>query len=645
MTAVTATFHLMTAPATPPPGPMCFAVRVTAVLFLFLGLGSLVAGRAEAQDTPRRTLDQDYYRRPYPQLVKGAARALLSRTQVVESEPNNDFLNADLIVLGDTIGGFIDPAGDVDYFAVDLTAGVRADFDIDAFSLGSSLDPILTLYSTDGVTRIDFSDDVVGLDSRLVYEPMVSGRYFLSVTDVPASGGPGFFYTLKAAVIPTGPGDPTTFHALGLGGPLGFAAGDGTEFYVVDNPGIRILKVDMVGGNTEVASLETSGLGSISDIVRDVVMDGFGDLLAVGRQNIFEPVVWRITPDGAVSEFFVSPNPQSVFATITVDRRGDVWVVDEIDPGSSFLPAVLHFDALGNFIDIFDISAAGSDFFDAAFSPSGELHFTNVFGDVYKLDQAGAVVPAILRQGFSEGIAFDIDGYLYLADGSVGRVHLFDPAYVQVDNPFAGTNMAGPLNLAFSIDPNGTVGSRLFVTNFGVGLPPPFAGAMMEMRGGSIRAPGYKVSDFLTISRTLPSANIGIEYDHTLTYAGQTGPATWKVLTGALPQGVALDEITGLLDGIPLGPGSFDLTVSVDDGTRMGFANLTLTVVVPQIATSDVANAIFGLRTLTSQEVSFLDRQGNLNGGLDIGDLRAHLRTEGQLPGAGSAVASAGGSQ
>jgi hypothetical protein len=168
---------------------------------------------------------------------------------------------------------------------------------------------------------------------------------------------------------------------------------------------------------------------------------------------------------------------------------------------------------------------------------------------------------------------------------------------------------------------------------------------MMEMRGGSIRAAGYKVSDFLTVVRTLPDADIGIEYDHTLTFVGQTGPATWKVLTGALPQGVTLDEVTGLLDGIPVAPGVFDMTVSVDDGTRVGFGNLTLTVVSPQIAASDVANAIFGLRTLTPQEVDFLDRQGNLNGELDIGDLRAHLRVQGQLPGSGSAVAAGGESQ
>ena len=604
------------------------------VLTSLLMLGSLAIGRADAQDTQRRTLDRDYYRRPYPQLVKGHMAALLSRTQVVESEPNNDFMSADAIVLGDTIGGFVDPAGDVDYFAVDLTAGVRADFDIDAFTVGSALDAILTLYDTDGVTRIDFSDDVIGKDSRLVYEPSATGRYFLSVTDSAGGGGPGFFYTLKAVVLPTGPGDPTTFHALGLGGPLGIAAIDGTEFYVVDNPGVRILRVDATGGTSETASLVSTGLGPMTDIVRDIAIDGFGNILAVGLQNFFEPVVWRVTPAGAVSEFFVSPNPESVFASIAVDRNGDVWVVDEIDPSSSFLPAVLHFDALGNFIDIFDIAAAGSDFFDAAFSPAGELHFSNVFGDVYKMDQSGVVSAAIVRQGFSEGIAFDVDGYLYLADGSVGRVHLFDPSYAHVDDPFAGTNMAGPLHLAFSLNANGSVAPRLFVTNFGIGLPPPFAGAMMEMRAGSIRAAGYKVADFLGIAATVPDADIGVEYDHTLTYAGQSGSATWTILAGALPPGLGLDDVTGLIDGFPTQAGIFDFTIRADDGTRVGFADISLTVAAPQITASTVANAIFGLTTLSANEVTFLDQQGNVNGGLDIGDLRAHLRGLGQLPGA-----------
>jgi hypothetical protein len=46
------------------------------------------------------------------------------------------------------------------------------------------------------------------------------------------------------------------------------------------------------------------------------------------------------------------------------------------------------------------------------------LHFSNLFGDVYKL-VGGAPVRVIQRSGFSEGLAFDVDGYLYLADGSI----------------------------------------------------------------------------------------------------------------------------------------------------------------------------------------------------------------------------------
>ncbi|MCZ6755379.1 MAG: PPC domain-containing protein, partial [Gemmatimonadetes bacterium] len=172
------------------------AVRRAAAVLVWAGAlsaglhGSLQGlGQGLGQDGLPRTLDRDFYRRPYPQLVKRVLRpALLTLT--FETEPNDDFMTANPIVLGDTVGGDIDPVGDVDYFAIDLIVGERVDFDIDAFGIGSSADPVLTLYGTDGVTLLDISDNVVGLDPRIVFEPLASGRYFVAVDDAAGGGGP-----------------------------------------------------------------------------------------------------------------------------------------------------------------------------------------------------------------------------------------------------------------------------------------------------------------------------------------------------------------------------------------------------------------------------------------------------------------------
>ncbi len=596
--------------------------------------GALSAGlhgslQGQGRDGLPRTLDHEFYRRPYPQLVKRVLRPAL-QALTFETEPNDDFMTANPIVLGDTVGGDIDPVGDVDYFAIDLIAGERVDFDIDAFGIGSSADPVLKLYETDGVTLIDISDNLVGLDPRIVYEPITSGRFFVQVSDAVGGGGPAnFFYVLKATIVPTGPGDPTTFFALALGAPMGTAALLADEFVVVDALNIRLLHVDG-GGSFELASLVTTGLGPQVDVARDVVIDGFGNLLVVGRQSLFQSVVWSVTPAGDTTSYLVGNSSSSFFSAIVVDRSGDIWVADQVE-GSSAPMAIARFDPLGRFVEAFDVSAAGTDMFDLAFSPAGELHFTNLFGDVYKL-VGGAPIRVVQRLGFSEGLAFDIDGYLYLADGSVGKILLYDPAYNLVNDPFAGTNLAGPLNLVFGRDAGGGTTSQLYALNFGSGLPAPFAGAMMAVAAGSTRAPGYPVSDFLVVTTdSLRSAAVGSPYSDTLEVGGLN--VSWSILDGNLPPGLSLNGETGEIFGEAITDGIFSFVVKADDGLLVGFAELTINTLTFQITAEDVANALFGLTTLPSEELQFLDTNGNSNGRLDIGDFRAHLQAIGQLSG------------
>jgi hypothetical protein len=609
------------------------AVRRTAAILVCAGALSVgVHSSLQGQDGLPRTFDENFYRRPYPQLVK---RILLPavRGLTFESEPNDNFMTANPIVLGDTVGGDINPAGDVDYYAIDLTVGERVDFDIDAFGVGSSSDPVLTLYDADGVTVLDISDNVVGLDPRIVYQPPTSGRLFVRVSDAVGGGGPtNFFYLLKATVVPTGPGDPTTFFALALGNPMGTAALPGGAFNVVDALNTRVLDVDAAGASSVLASLVTTGAGPQTDVARDLVVDGFGNLLVAGRQDITQAVVWRVTSTGDTTSYLLGNDVTSFFSAVTVDRQGDIWVADQ-RPGQML---IVHFDPLGQVVEVIDVTAAGTDLFDLAFSPGGELHFTNLFGDVYKIVN-GAPVRVIQRSGFSEGLAFDVDGYLYLADGSVGKILLYDPAYTLVHDPFAGTNLAGPLNLVFGRDAGGATTSSLFALNFGLGLPPPFAGAMMAAAAGSTRAPGYPVSDFLMVTTdSLRSVPVGSPYADTLKVAG--GAASWSILTGTLPPGLVLNGETGEILGEASVDGIFSFVVKADDGLRVGFADLAINTLTFQIPADDVANALFGFTTLPIEQSQFLDTQGNANGTLDIGDFRVYLQVIGQLPGGSSIV-------
>ena len=237
-------------------------------------------------------------------------------------------------------------------------------------------------------------------------------------------------------------------------------------------------------------------------------------------------------------------------------------------------------------------------------------------------------------------MAFDVDGYLYLADGSIGKILLYDPSYALINDPFIGTNLAGPLNLVFGRDAGGATTGRLFALNFGLGLPAPFAGAMMAAAPGSTRAPGYPVSEFLVVATdSLRAAPVGSPYSDTLEVGGRA--ASWSILSGNLPPGLSLDGETGEISGEASAEGVFSFVVKADDGLRVGFADLTINTLTFQIAAVDVANALFGFTTLPTQELQFLDTQGNDNGTLDIGDFRAYLQAIGQLPGGSSTVAAA----
>lgn len=51
------------------------------------------------------------------------------------------------------------------------------------------------------------------------------------------------------------------------------------------------------------------------------------------------------------------------------------------------------------------------------------------------------------------------------------------------------------------------------------------------------------------------------------------------------------------------------------------------------VSVADITNALMGGTALTAAQVQYLDTQGNHNGVLDVGDLRAYLRARGQLAG------------
>jgi len=75
----------------------------------------------------------------------------------------------------------------------------------------------------------------------------------------------------------------------------------------------------------------------------------------------------------------------------------------------------------------------------------------------------------------------------------------------------------------------------------------------------------------------LPVATVGFKYQTTLESTGGEAPVTWSVVTGVLPAGLALNQQTGMISGIPRGTGVKDVTFQAVD-SQGATATRTLSV-------------------------------------------------------------------
>ena len=121
---------------------------------------------------------------------------------VNESEVNDDFFNANAVLVGDDASGSIDNLGaDEDYYSLSVTAGDLISFEtIDVAGLG---DTQLSLFGSDGVTLLEFDDDDgPGLLSLINYSFTASGTYYIMVGSFGANTGG---YTLETRLSTVGP--------------------------------------------------------------------------------------------------------------------------------------------------------------------------------------------------------------------------------------------------------------------------------------------------------------------------------------------------------------------------------------------------------------------------------------------------------
>jgi hypothetical protein len=88
---------------------------------------------------------------------------------------------------------------------------------------------------------------------------------------------------------------------------------------------------------------------------------------------------------------------------------------------------------------------------------------------------------------------------------------------------------------------------------------------------------GYSIPLEITTT-SLPSGIVLTPYSETIATNGGIQPFTWSVSSGALPDGLTLNDTTGEISGTPTLSGTFDFTVQVVDAvSATALKNLSIT--------------------------------------------------------------------
>jgi hypothetical protein len=133
----------------------------------------------------------------------GVAVKVINADATQEVEPDDDFAHASDATRAAplAVDGAIGRPGDVDCIRFTGKANAPLNVRVNARSVRSPLDPVLTIHSADG-KQLEASDDTIGLNSYVRFTPPADGDYFARITDHLGAGGP--LYVWRFVVTPIG---------------------------------------------------------------------------------------------------------------------------------------------------------------------------------------------------------------------------------------------------------------------------------------------------------------------------------------------------------------------------------------------------------------------------------------------------------
>ena len=258
--------------------------RWVIVLFLLAALPGMTAVMAQGQEPAGKA--------PLPATMELSESPTPLAANLNESEPNNNTAAADVMALQDVMAGAIGAVGDVDYFKFQVAGGAQQVLiNLDASSIGSPLDTVVTLYQSNG-NLIGSNDDTDTLDS-LYYYYLLPGWYYIKVEDFGNnSGGANYVYNLMVSRIILISAHPANLGTQNIQG-ISFQAGD--------------ILAQTSGGTGDVIRwvmfLDVSDLGTTKNIDKIATMSNSQDILIGFSVNVTLPGTTIITKPQDIIRF------------------------------------------------------------------------------------------------------------------------------------------------------------------------------------------------------------------------------------------------------------------------------------------------------------------------------------------------------
>ncbi len=122
-------------------------------------------------------------------------------TELIETEPNNEFGQATEIELTQIINGQINGNTDVDSFRFTAEAGQRILLDCRARRIDSLLDPVLSVYDATG-RELMSNDNGHAREAFIDFTVPTAGEYLVQITDTFYRGGAHYVYRLAIGPMP-----------------------------------------------------------------------------------------------------------------------------------------------------------------------------------------------------------------------------------------------------------------------------------------------------------------------------------------------------------------------------------------------------------------------------------------------------------